>query len=69
LPHFLFFQTIESNQRRKDIYQALTTNMAALFSFFLGLIEKHLEQFRSFSEVGNVAEATANGRVVQVIII
>lgn len=27
-------QTLESNQRRKDIYQALNTNMAEIFSFF-----------------------------------
>lgn len=35
-------QTIESNKRRKDIYQALTVNMSEIFEFFLGLIEQHV---------------------------
>ncbi|KAL1122618.1 hypothetical protein AAG570_002945 [Ranatra chinensis] len=62
-------QTLESNQRRKDIYQALTVNMADLFSFFLGLLEKHLEQFRTFSAVGNLVETNSHARVVQVVLL
>lgn len=62
-------QTLESNQRRKDIYQALTTNMATIFDFFLSLIELHVNQFRMFSETGNVPKAQSHGRVVQVVLL
>lgn len=56
-------QTIESSQRRKDIYHALTTNMAVIFDFFLRLIELHVGEFRK-----NVGQPNALGhsRVVQV---
>lgn len=53
-------QTLESNQRRKDIYQALTTNMAVIFEFFLRLIELHVGAFRA----GGAEAAQAHGRVV-----
>ena len=59
-------QTLESNQRRKDIYQALTTNMAEIFGFFLRLIEQHFSEFQKKSAHGLTAEAAANSRVVQV---
>lgn len=62
-------QTLESNQRRKDIYQALTTNMAIIFDFFLRLIELHVAQFRACRESGNTAKATSHGRVVQVVLL
>lgn len=62
-------QTLESNQRRKDIYQALTTNMAVIFDFFLRLIELHVSQFRVSVEGGNQAKATSHGRVVQVVLL
>lgn len=54
-------QTIESNQRRKDIYQALTVNMTEIFDFFLNLIERHIREFASTQSAGNA-------RVVQVIL-
>lgn len=59
-------QTIESNQRRKDIYQALTVNMTEIFSFFLRLIELHVGGFRNTTSVGNQQKAEAHSRVVQV---
>lgn len=59
-------QTLESNQRRKDIYQALTTNMAEIFAFFLRLMEQHYSEFQKKSDVGNVTEAAAHSKVVQV---
>ncbi|XP_017770815.1 PREDICTED: exportin-5 [Nicrophorus vespilloides] len=62
-------QTLESNQRRKDIYQALTTNMAVIFEFFLQLIELHVGQFRVCSETENQPKAAAHGRVVQVVLL
>lgn len=66
---FIFSQTLESNQRRKDIYQALTTNMAVIFEFFLSLIELHVGQFRACNETGNIVKASAHGRVVQVVLL
>nr|XP_024216968.1 exportin-5 [Halyomorpha halys] len=62
-------QTLESNQRRKDLYQALTTNMSDLFMFFRGLIGNHYEQYRSSLELGNVAMANSHARVVQVVLL
>lgn len=52
-------QTIESNKRRKDIYQALTVNMSEIFEFFLGLIEQH---------VVNKAVNSEESRIVHVIL-
>lgn len=54
-------QTIESNQRRKDIYQALTVNMTEIFDFFLNIIEGNVNEFVK-------AQNTGNARVVQVIL-
>ncbi|XP_046625233.1 exportin-5 [Neodiprion virginianus] len=62
-------QTLESNQRRKDIYQALTTNMAEIFTFFLRLIEQHFTKFQEANSLGHVNEATAHGKVVQVVLL
>ncbi|KAB0800097.1 hypothetical protein PPYR_07977 [Photinus pyralis] len=62
-------QTLESNQRRKDIYQALTTNMAVIFEFFLRLIELHVNQFRLCSESGNGIKANSHCRVVQIVLL
>jgi exportin-5 len=59
-------QTLESNQRRKDIYQALTTNMAEIFSFFLRLMEQHFPEFQKKSALGQTSEAAAHSKVVQV---
>lgn len=61
-------QTLESNQRRKDIYHALTANMSIIFEFFLRLIELHVGQLRACSDVNNI-KATAHGRVVQVVLL
>lgn len=62
-------QTIESNQRRKDIYQALTVNMTEIFNFFLRLIELHVGAFRSTTAVGDQSKALAHSRVVQVVLL
>lgn len=62
-------QTLESNQRRKDLYQALTTNMADLFTFFRSLIEKHYEQYRTNMDIGNLPLANSHARVVQVVLL
>jgi len=39
-------QTLEQNQRRREIYQALTHNMEEIFRFLLGLLEKHYSMYR-----------------------
>lgn len=59
-------QTIESNQRRKDIYQALTVNMSEIFDFFLRLIELHVGEFRNATSIGDKDKASGHRRVVQV---
>ncbi|VVD05960.1 unnamed protein product, partial [Leptidea sinapis] len=62
-------QTLEQNQRRKDIYQALTSNMAEIFAFFMRLIELHVQEFREKTSAGEYAVAASNGRVVQVVLL
>lgn len=62
-------QTIESNQRRKDIYQALTVNMTEIFNFFLRLIYLHVDSFRHTTAVGDQQKALAHSRVVQVVLL
>lgn len=59
-------QTLEQHQRRKDIYQALTSNMAEIFAFFMRLIELHVQQFRERTANGDYAAAASHERVVQV---
>lgn len=54
-------QTIESNQRRKDIYQALTVNMSEIFEFFLNQIEKNIREYSATKSAGNL-------RVVSVVL-
>ncbi|KAI4484620.1 hypothetical protein M0804_007186 [Polistes exclamans] len=61
-------QTLESNQRRKDIYQALNSNMAEIFTFFMRLMEQHFSEFQKKSAIGHTTEAAAHSKVVQVIL-
>uniref|UniRef100_A0A1B0A058 Importin N-terminal domain-containing protein n=1 Tax=Glossina pallidipes TaxID=7398 RepID=A0A1B0A058_GLOPL len=62
-------QTIESNQRRKDMYQALTNNMNDIFEFFLRLIELHVTSFRESTAHCNFQKASAHSRVVEVVLL
>lgn len=62
-------QTLESNQRRKDIYQALTVNMTEIFNFFLRLIELHVNGYRSATSIGEEQKARAHSRVVHVVLL
>nr|CAD7568076.1 unnamed protein product [Timema californicum] len=59
-------ETLESNLRRKDIYQALTTNMSEIFTFILRIIEEHCRQFQALSSQMNHPAMAAHARVVQV---
>ncbi|XP_041972976.1 exportin-5 [Aricia agestis] len=62
-------QTLEQTQRRKDIYQALTSNMSEIFAFFMRLIELHVQEFREKTAAGDYTAAASNGRVVQVVLL
>lgn len=62
-------QTIESNQRRKDIYQALTVSMTEIFEFFLRLIELHVNSFRTATQIGDHTTAAKHSRVVQTVLL
>ncbi|XP_028161831.1 exportin-5-like, partial [Ostrinia furnacalis] len=62
-------QTLEQHQRRKDIYQALTSNMSEIFAFFMRLIELHVQEFREKTAAGDYNAAASNGRVVQVVLL
>ncbi|KAH8387863.1 hypothetical protein KR093_009942 [Drosophila rubida] len=62
-------QTIESNQRRKDMYQALNNNMNDIFEFFLRLIEQHVTAFRETTQLGNFQQANAHSRVVEMVLL
>ncbi len=41
----VLLQTLEQQQRRKEIYAALTANMEQIFAFLLGLLEKHYKAY------------------------
>ncbi|KAL0884167.1 hypothetical protein ABMA27_016175 [Loxostege sticticalis] len=62
-------QTLEQHQRRKDIYQALTSNMSEIFAFFMRLTELHVQEFREKTSAGDYNAAASNGRVVQVVLL
>ncbi|XP_030378650.1 exportin-5 [Scaptodrosophila lebanonensis] len=62
-------QTIESNQRRKDMYQALNNNMTDIFEFFLRLVEQHVTAFRETTRLGNFHQANAHSRVVEMVLL
>lgn len=49
-------QTLESNQRRKDLYQALTMNLGEIFNFFTRLIESHMNKYRELTAQGSRPE-------------
>lgn len=59
-------QNLESNQRRRDLYQAMTANMESVFGFFLSLLEENYTQYKA--HVGNQDSMTAHRhcRVMQV---
>lgn len=59
-------QTLKSNQGRKDIYQALTTNMAQIFAFILRLMEQYFSEFQKQANLGRNTEAAAHSGVVRV---
>ena len=43
-------QTLEQNQRRKEIYQALSAEMETIFQFLLGLLERHYQAYTATND-------------------
>lgn len=50
-------QTLEQSQRRKEIYAALTANMANIFAFLMQHLEKHYLLLSASPEHGVVAKS------------
>lgn len=65
----LLFQTLESHQRRRDIYQALTANMGEIFAFFRHLILEHFHAIKRLNEESQESELKIHARVVQVVLL
>ncbi|XP_078000928.1 exportin-5-like [Glandiceps talaboti] len=65
------FQTLQP-QRRRDVLQALTANMAEIFAFFLDLLQTHTTQYRQLVTSTTEAErkkALAHCRVAQAVLL
>ncbi|KAK8751328.1 hypothetical protein OTU49_014122 [Cherax quadricarinatus] len=61
-------QNIESNQRRRDLYQAMTVNMEKMFKFFLTLLEENFKQYEAKMSQQDSQTAQQHCRVVQVVL-
>ncbi|CAL4094646.1 unnamed protein product [Meganyctiphanes norvegica] len=62
-------QNLESNQRRRDLYQAMTTNMESIFGFFLSLLEDSYCQYQTVrDQPGLEHQFNQHGRVIQVVL-
>ena len=62
------FQNLEQAQRRKEIYQALTSNMEEIFQFLLQLLERHYQGYNGMKNSGNVAQAERYCKVCQAVL-
>ena len=56
-------QTLEQNQRRKEIYQALTSHMETIFRFLLNLLERHYQAYVVSTQLNQ-----ANSKVCQAVL-
>lgn len=61
-----FQQNLESNQRRRDLYQAMTANMESVFGFFLSLLEENYTQYKAHVGQQDSVTALCHCRVMQV---
>ena len=57
-------QTLEQNQRRKEIYQALTAQMEVVFAFLRGLLERYYQGYLTTKD----QEKERHGRVCQAVL-
>lgn len=64
--HPYFQQNLESNQRRRDLYQAMTANMESVFGFFLSLLEENYKQYKAHVGQQDSMTAHCHCRVMQV---
>jgi exportin-5 len=62
------FQTLEQQQRRKEIYQALTSNMEEIFQFLLQLLERHYQGYLGMKQSGDIAKADRHCKVCQAVL-
>nr|XP_027206686.1 LOW QUALITY PROTEIN: exportin-5-like [Penaeus vannamei] len=61
-------QNLESNQRRRDLYQAMTANMESMFGFFLSLLEENYKLYEATMKAQNLQPAQQHCRVMQVVL-
>ena len=57
---------MESTKRRKDLYQALTGNMADLFSWQLLLLKSHYEKYTQAKEAQDEVAIMQHSSLVEV---
>lgn len=62
------FQTLEQAQRRKEIYQALTSNMEEIFQFLLQLLERHYQAYNGARQSGNANLADRHCKVCKAVL-
>ncbi|MPC27849.1 Exportin-5 [Portunus trituberculatus] len=60
-------QNLESNQRRRDLYQAMTANMESVFGFFLSLLEENYTQYKAHVGQQDSVTALCHCRVMQIV--
>ncbi|XP_071532489.1 exportin-5 [Panulirus ornatus] len=58
-------QNLESNQRRRDLYQAMAANMESMFGFFLSLLEENYKLYEANIGQQNSQAAQQHCRVMQ----
>lgn len=61
-------QNLESNQRRRDLYQALAANMESIFGFFLGLLDENFTEYENDVRLDKKEASQQHCRVVQVVL-
>ncbi|KAK4329340.1 hypothetical protein Pmani_000289 [Petrolisthes manimaculis] len=61
-------QNLESSQRRRDLYQAMTLNMDSMFGFFLSLLEDHYIHYQDLTSRQDTEAAAHHCRVMQVVL-
>ena len=62
---FCILQTLEQSQRRKEIYQALVSQMEVVFAFLQGLLERH---YQGYNQEKETQEKARHGRVCQAVL-
>ena len=58
-------QTLEQNQRRKEIYQALNAQMEVIFAFLRGLLERY---YQGYTTTKDTQDKERHARVCQAVL-